>query len=90
MFAWLNKSNIIKSAVKEDKAQDKFNFEKSLNDLETLVSESEHGSINLEEMVMKYEQGVKILGRCRNELEIAELKIKDASLSISNPAKLDA
>ena len=90
MFAWLDKCSIIKSAVKEDKDQDKFNFEKSLNDLETLVSESEHGSINLEDMVMKYEQGVKILRRCRNELEIAELKIKDASLSISNPAKLDA
>lgn len=58
---------------------EEFKFEESLSALEEIVSESESGSISLEDMVKNYERGIKILANCKNKLEHAELQIQEAN-----------
>ena len=51
------------------------NFEKSMQDLENIVTELEKGELNLDETVKKFEEGMKIAKQCNNILENAEKKI---------------
>ncbi len=51
------------------------NFEKSIQDLENIVTELEKGELNLDESVKKFEEGMKIAKQCNNILENAEKKI---------------
>ena len=51
------------------------NFEKSMQDLENIVTELEKGELNLDESVKKFEEGMKIAKQCNNILENAEKKI---------------
>ena len=51
------------------------NFEKSMQDLENIVTELEKGELNLDEYVKKFEEGMKIAKQCNNILENAEKKI---------------
>ena len=51
------------------------NFEKSMQDLENIVTELEKGELNLEESVKKFEQGINISKKCNDILEKAEKKI---------------
>ncbi len=50
-------------------------FEEALAGLETIADEIEKGEIGLEESIVKYEQGMKLLKRCRDILSAAEQKI---------------
>lgn len=61
-----------------------FNFEKSLDELEELIAQSENGEIDLNSMVANYQTGMSLIKSCRAELEKAELQVKmseDAGLS---------
>ena len=51
------------------------NFEKSMENLENIVTELEKGELNLDESVKKFEEGMKISGECNKMLENAEKKI---------------
>ena len=51
------------------------NFEKSMENLENIVTELEKGELNLDESVKKFEEGMKIAKQCNNNLENAEKKI---------------
>lgn len=51
------------------------NFEKSMQDLENIVTELEKGELNLDESVKKFEEGMKIAKQCNNILKNAEKKI---------------
>ena len=51
------------------------NFEKSMQDLENIVTDLEKGELNLDESVKKFEEGMKIAKQCNNILENAEKKI---------------
>ena len=51
------------------------NFEESMKKLETIVTELENGSLNLDESVKKFEEGMKIAKQCNNILEETEKKI---------------
>lgn len=51
------------------------NFEKSMENLENIVTELEKGELNLDESVKKFEEGMKIAKQCNNILENAEKKI---------------
>ena len=53
----------------------KNNFEKSMENLENIVTELEKGELNLDESVKKFEEGMKIAKQCNNILENAEKKI---------------
>ncbi len=51
-------------------------FEESLQRLETIAREIEDGKIGLEESIARYEEGMKLVERCRSILTTAEQKIK--------------
>ena len=51
------------------------NFEKSMENLENIVTELEKGELNLDESVKKFEEVMKIAKQCNNILENAEKKI---------------
>ena len=58
-------------------------FEKSLEQLETLVDNMERGELSLEQSLAAYEQGVGLYRRCQQALEQAELRVK----LLSDPEK---
>lgn len=51
-------------------------FEQSLARLEEVVARLEGGDLPLDEALERYEEGVRLVGRCRADLERAELKVK--------------
>jgi exodeoxyribonuclease VII small subunit len=69
---------------------DESTFEDSLRALEDIVSVTESGNISIEEMVKNYQRGVKILANCKNKLECAELKIKEANKPQGSSSKNNA
>ena len=59
--------------AKEDK---KIDFESLLKELESIVEKLEEESINLEDSVKSFEEGVNLVKQCQKQLQNAELKIK--------------
>lgn len=53
-----------------------FEFEKTLADLETLVSSMEEGELSLEESLKAFEQGIKLTRDCQTALRSAEQKVQ--------------
>ncbi len=51
-------------------------FEAELARLEQLVESLESGTVSLDELVAKYEEGVRLLKSCQKSLEAAELRIE--------------
>jgi exodeoxyribonuclease VII small subunit len=51
-------------------------FEESLKRLEEIVAQMEQGDIPLEQALKLFEEGVKLTGSCRQELDQAEGKIE--------------
>ncbi len=57
-------------------ADEKLSFEDALTKLEAIVRDVEEGKIGLEDSIRRYEEGVKLLRRCRSILAEAEMKIQ--------------
>ena len=53
----------------------KFNIEKSLEDLNQIVKKMEHDNGSLEDNLKYYEQGIKLIKKCQIELKIAKQKV---------------
>lgn len=53
----------------------KINFEKSLTELESIVTKLEQGDLSLDESLKQFEKGVQLARGCRSVLEEAEQKI---------------
>lgn len=53
----------------------KQNFENNLKELETIVKALESSDISLEEMLEKFEKGIKLTKECTDALDSAEQKI---------------
>jgi len=51
------------------------NFEKSLSELEQIVSTLEQGDISLEDSLNAFEKGVKLSNECQKALKSAEQKV---------------
>ncbi len=51
-------------------------FEESLQRLEAIVAELEKGDISLERALELFDEGMKLSGSCRKELEAAEGKVE--------------
>ncbi len=51
-------------------------FEEALKQLEKIVTDVEEGNIGLEESIVKYEQGMKLVQQCRAILDQAEKRIE--------------
>ena len=62
---------------KENKYADieKMSFEKAMAELETIVSDLENGSIELEESIEKYQRGIQLKKHCDQKLKEANMKI---------------
>ena len=52
------------------------NFEKSLEELETLVQRMEQGDQPLEQALKDFEQGIALIRTCQQGLEQAEQKVQ--------------
>jgi exodeoxyribonuclease VII small subunit len=53
-----------------------FDFEKSLNELDTIVQQMESGKLTLEQSLAQFEQGMKLAGLCQEALTQAEQKVE--------------
>ena len=51
-------------------------FERSLDELETLVKTMERGEMTLDESLQSYERGVALVRSCQSALEQAEQRVK--------------
>ena len=54
---------------------EKMSFEKAMAELETIVSDLENGSIELEESIDKYQRGIQLKKHCDQKLKEANMKI---------------
>ncbi len=63
---------------KTDKSN-KPNFEEALKRLEKITEQIEQGEVGLEESIAKYEEGMKLVTRCRDMLAKAEQRIQKLS-----------
>lgn len=61
-------------------SEQELSFEQALAKLESIVAAIEQGKIGLEESIVQYEQGMKLIGRCRAILAQAEAKIQQLQL----------
>lgn len=52
------------------------NFEKTLEQLETLVEDMETGELSLEESLKAFEKGIKLTRDCQQALQNAEQKVR--------------
>ena len=55
--------------------KEEINFESALAELEKIVLKLEDDSINLEESVQSFEDGIELVKKCQRQLKEAELKV---------------
>lgn len=58
------------------KARDEFDLESALSDLEGIVAKLEDGGISLEESLVLFERGMKLVSLCQSKLDGAEQRIE--------------
>lgn len=58
------------------KADAGFNFERSIEQLETLVAAMEDGELSLEDSLEAFEKGIKLTRECQSALRQAEQKVQ--------------
>src|SRR5215471_7381912 len=52
------------------------NFEKAMSRLEAIVEQMESGKLPLEDLIVRYEEGMKLVKVCQERLATAEQKIE--------------
>lgn len=52
------------------------NFEAAMDRLEAIVEEMESGKMQLEELIVRYEEGMKLVKTCQERLASAEQRIE--------------
>jgi exodeoxyribonuclease VII small subunit len=82
-MAATNKKTTEKTAEKTD--VESLNFEQALEQLESIVRAMEDGSLSLEQSLESYQQGAKLLARCRSSLEKVEQQIKVLENGVLKP-----
>ncbi|HEC28305.1 MAG TPA: exodeoxyribonuclease VII small subunit [Gammaproteobacteria bacterium] len=60
---------------KKSKPTDNPDFEKAMQELESLVDKMENGDLGLEESLQYFEKGVKLTRSCQQALKEAEQKV---------------
>src|SRR6202030_4636376 len=58
------------------KAEPELNFEKAMDRLEEIVEQMESGKMMLEELIVRYEEGMKLVKICQERLSSAEQRIE--------------
>ncbi len=75
-----------KTTTKKEKS---LNFEKALNELESLVETMEQGDLSLEDSLKQFERGVELTRQCQSALKEAEQKVQ-ILIGKSGQAELEA
>ncbi len=57
----------------------KFELEKQMNSLDSIITNLESDDLTLENQLLEYEKGMKIIKECRDYVEKTEQKIIDLS-----------
>lgn len=52
-------------------------FEEAYNELKAIVKSLEEGNLDLEDAILKFEEGMKLLNFCKDKIEKAEQKIEE-------------
>ena len=52
------------------------NFEKALDELESIVEDIESGDLSLEDSLKSFEKGIKLARKCQEQLSKAELQVQ--------------
>ena len=52
------------------------NFEKALDELESIVEDLESGDLSLEDSLKSFENGIKLARKCQEQLSKAELQVQ--------------
>ena len=58
------------------KSEPQLNFEKAMDRLEEIVEQMESGKMMLEELIVRYEEGMKLVKACQERLTSAEQRIE--------------
>ena|SRR5437868_2292508 len=58
------------------KTQEETSFEEAMNRLEKIVAEMESAKMSLEDLLVRYEEGMKLVRICQERLTQAEQKIE--------------
>ncbi len=66
-----------------------FQFEKALEELESLVTRIEEGDLSLEESLTAFERGVQLTRECQKALDEAEQKVEILSSDQPDPDEED-
>ena len=64
-------------------------FEQALDALETLVGHLERGDLSLEDSLLTFEEGVKLVRLCSERLRAAELRIRQLEETPRGPEERD-
>ena len=70
----------------QDKAPD---FEKTLAELDELVTRMEEGQMGLEESLAAFEKGISLTRECQQALQQAELKVQMLTNAESDPPQTE-
>jgi exodeoxyribonuclease VII small subunit len=60
----------------QKKASPELNFEGAMERLETIVEQMESGKMHLEDLIVRYEEGMKLVKICQERLASAEQRIE--------------
>ncbi|MGC8988996.1 MAG: exodeoxyribonuclease VII small subunit [Verrucomicrobiia bacterium] len=82
----MSKSPKNASGTAQDLAQ--LPFEEALQRLEAIVAEMESETLPLEQLLTRYEEGVKLVEVCQTRLAAAELRIQQLEKTASGEARL--
>jgi len=77
-----------KTAGQNSPAKASVPFEEALKKLETIVDAMESGDLPLENLLTRYEDGMKLAKVCQEKLAEAELKIQQLEKTASGEMKL--
>lgn len=69
---------------------EKFQFEKALEDLEKIVDAMESGELTLDQALKKYEEGVGLVRACQSKLTETEKKIEILTKTLDGALKKEA
>lgn len=60
----------------QDPKRDEPSFESAIGRLETIVEQMESDQLSLEDLLLRYEEGVKLVKLCSEKLQAAEKRIE--------------
>jgi exodeoxyribonuclease VII small subunit len=63
-------------STKARQSETELNFESAMDRLETIVEQMESGKLPLEDLIVRYEEGMNLVKICQQRLKSAEQKIE--------------